>query len=173
MYVEVSRAAPDPEKSSMHWPLAVLPITEHTSLIRKATFVSLFPSQPGLHFQIPFVSLSLTGRDRRAALKRSLQNWCPAAYCTFTAFIFGGMALSGSTGDRVDFRCQFSWAWESWRLWARHKEPRLVCLCCVPGLSLFFPISASQWGIHALGHRDSLLPNSHNRSEPIPPQGYK
>lgn len=109
VYVEVSRVVPDPEKSSMLWPLEVLPITERTGLIRKATFLSLFPSQPELHFQIPFISFSLTGRDRRAALKRSLQNWCPAACCTLTSFTFGGMVLSGSTGHRVDFRCQFTW----------------------------------------------------------------
>lgn len=102
VYVVVKRVVPDPEKASMLWPLEALTITEHTGLTRKVTFLSLFPSQPELCFQIPFISFSLTGRDRRAALERSLQNWCPAAFCTFTAFIFGGMVLSGSSGDRVD-----------------------------------------------------------------------
>lgn len=31
-------------------------------------------------FQIPFISFSLTGKDKRAALKRSPWKWCPAAY---------------------------------------------------------------------------------------------
>lgn len=32
-------------------------------------------------FQIPFTSFSLTRKDKRTALKRSLGKWCPAAYC--------------------------------------------------------------------------------------------
>lgn len=175
MYVEASTVVPDPEKSSMLWPLEVLPITEHTGLIRKATFLSLFPSQPELHFQIPFISSSLTGRDRIAALKRSLQNWCPAAYCTSPVFIFGGMVLSGSTGDRADVRCQFTWAQESWRLWTSHQVAQacLFMLCsrvvsllphhCQPARHT---CSGPSWHGYA-----ALLPNSRNRSKPIPPQG--
>lgn len=157
VYVVVKRVVPDPEKASMLWPLEALTITEHTGLTRKVTFLSLLPSQPELCFQIPFISFSLTGRDRRAALKRSLQNWCPAAFCTFTAFILGGMVLPGSSGDRVDPGANSPGCGRAEGCEQVTKQLRLVCSCCVLGLSPFFPITASQRGMHALGHHAMVM----------------
>lgn len=84
-------------------------------------------------FQIPSTSFSLTRKDKRAAHKRSLGKWCPAAYCKLPMHhqtagnikptarsVPSSLVESGSIGHGVDFRCLFTQVQDIWRLWARY-----------------------------------------------------